>query len=62
MANFKCKKCNKEKEIATYTIKVTSEGLVSEEAVCCKTFMERTYTGKGFGGIKKGPNGTVKKK
>lgn len=62
MANFKCPKCNKEKDIASYTIKLTPEGLISPEAVCCGTYMERTYTGKGFGGIKKGKHGTVKSK
>ena len=62
MATFNCSKCNKKKEISSYTIELTPEGLVSRQAVCCGTYMERNYTGKGFGSIKKGPTGTVKSK
>ena len=62
MANFKCLKCNKEKDITSYTLQLTPEGMVSHEAICCSAYMERTYTGKGFGVIKKGKNGTVESK
>jgi len=41
-------------------MKLTPEGMISPEAVCCSTYMERTYKGEGFGTIKKGANGTVK--
>lgn len=62
MAKFVCSKCNKERDILEYSIKVAPEGLVSDEAVCCQTYMDRIDNRKGFGGIKKGRNGSVKGK
>lgn len=62
MAKFICKKCGNEIELQEYTLKTSPFGIVSEQAKCCNTYMTRTVSKQGFGGIKKGPDGTVKSK
>lgn len=62
MAKFKCNKCGEVKNLDHYTMRAYKGKVISDDAMCCHTHMERTYQGKGFGTIKKGPNGTVKSK
>jgi hypothetical protein len=59
MAKFICKKCEKEIELLSYSIKVVDDNVVSPEAICCDEYMDRVQTNGGFGGIIKKPNGTV---
>lgn len=59
MAKFKCKICSSRIELKKYSIKVVAGTAVSPEAKCCMVHMEKIKTNKGFGGIIKGPNGTV---
>ena len=63
MAKFICKKCKSEKDLANYKLGVVDGNVVCKEAQCCDAYMERVReTFEGWGSIKKGPNGTVKRK
>jgi len=63
MSKFKCSKCNKEIEISNYTVKIVKDKLVTPEAVCCDNYMDRMQGEfNGWGSIRRGPDGTVKRK
>ena len=63
MGKFKCKLCKKSKDIAEYTVKVVEDKVVVPEAVCCESYMQQQREeGTGFATIRKGPDGSVKRK
>lgn len=62
MSKFVCHKCNTEKTIANYRVRVVNNKTVVKEAICCEEYMELVRDFKGWGSIRKGPDGTVKRK
>ncbi len=62
MAKFICTKCNGEKKINEYSVKVINNEMVIPEARCCDSYMKRIRDFDGWGSIRKGPNGSVLRK
>jgi hypothetical protein len=63
MGRFKCKLCKKSKDIAEYTVKVVENKVIVPEAICCENYMQQQREkGTGFATIRKGPDGSVKRK
>ena len=63
MAKFVCIKCDKELSLSNYKLRFENGRAVSDQAICCEEHMDRVRDKfEGWGSIKKGPNGTVKRK
>lgn len=63
MPKFICDKCDKSKLVANYSIRIVDNKIVVPEAVCCDNYM--TFVKEkhgGWGTIRKGPDGSVKRK
>jgi len=62
MSKFVCSKCKSKKTVSTYTIKVMDGKSYYPEATCCDTYMDKIREHGGWGAIRRGPDGTVKRK
>lgn len=59
MAHFKCLQCGNHIELKEYNLKLKNSQLVSEQAVCCDTYMTKIRNFEGWGGIRKTKDGGV---
>lgn len=63
MGKFVCLKCDKELSLSSYKIRVHNNKVVSDQAVCCDEHMEKVRGDfNGWGSIKRGADGKVKRK